>query len=655
MNPFAARINVSLYRFLVAMFSLVIPLSLMAACGRGATGATPIPTSTPQPTSTATPVPPRHLTVCLGQEPTSLYPVNNTSPVAQSVLAAIYDGPIDTNSYGYQPVILEHLPSIGNGDAQLTPTSVSIGDEVVDASGTPVTLAVGIKIRPAGCQNDECSLQYDGISALQMDAMQVTFHLLPGLTWSDGEPLTAEDSVFAYQVAADMATSGSKYLVERTKSYEEVDTTTVQWSGKPGFVDPTYMTNFWSPLPKHAWSQIPVEQLAESDNSARAPLGWGPYVLQEWVAGDHITLTKNLHYFRATDGLPKFDILTFRFVGDPGTAISDLLAGNCDILDPSIQLDGQVDVLRSMASKNQLQAFFTPVPIMEELALDIQPAAYDNNGYASGGKQLDYFIDPHVRQAVAMCIDRQKVVDSVLAGMTNVPNSYLPPADPLYNTGGTTYTLNLAAANQLLEQAGWRDTDNNPATPRQAWGVPGIPSGTPFVVNYVTTNAVQRQQVSTIVATSLAQCGIKVNVQYLDPTVLYAQGPEGVLFGRNFDMAEFAMGTTGIEPPCDWYTSSAIPNNANHWVGENVSGYSNPAFDAACQAAQQTIPDAISHTAAYSQAQTIFAEDLPVIPLYWRVKVAATGMGVCHFSLDPTAASNLWNIEAIDSGAGCQP
>ncbi len=67
---------------------------------------------------------------------------------ARSVLAAIYDGPIDTNSYGYQAVILQRIPSIKNGDAQLFAKSFYVGDEVVDASGTPVTLAVGMKIRP---------------------------------------------------------------------------------------------------------------------------------------------------------------------------------------------------------------------------------------------------------------------------------------------------------------------------------------------------------------------------------------------------------------------------------------------------------------------------------------------------------------------------
>ena len=110
----------SFRRYVILLCGLILGLSLLVACGQK----TPTPTPTPEPTLTATPVPPRQLTVCLGQEPTSLFPVNNPSSAARSVLAAIYDGPIDTNSYGYQAVILERLPSIKNGDAQLFPKSV---------------------------------------------------------------------------------------------------------------------------------------------------------------------------------------------------------------------------------------------------------------------------------------------------------------------------------------------------------------------------------------------------------------------------------------------------------------------------------------------------------------------------------------------------
>jgi len=212
-----------------------------------------------------------------------------------------------------------------------------------------------------------------------------------------------------------------------------------------------------------------------------------------------------------------------------------------------------------------------------------------------------------------------------------------------------------AAADTLLEQAGWRDVDNDPSTPRQAWSIPKIASGTPFEVTYITTGAAQRMQVSALVAESLAQCGIKVNIQYLDAAELYAAGPEGPLFGRDFDLAEFAMGSSGFEPTCEWYTGSEVPNAADHWVGTNISGYNNPAFDAACLAARQSLPEDAAYTSSYHQTESIFAEDLPVIPLYWRVKAAAARPDLCNYSLDPTASSSLWGIESLDWGRDCRP
>ena len=630
--------------------SLLLALVLLAACNATPGGTTP----TPQASATATPLPPRLLTVCLGQEPQSLFPVNNPSSAARSVLAAIYDGPIDTNSYGYQPVILQSLPSLENGDAQLFQVSVYVGDEVVDADDRPVTLAPGVKIRPAGCRDGSCVVTYDGKGEIQMDQMQVTFRLLTGLTWSDGEPLTAADSVYAFDLTSDPDWPGSKYTLERTKSYEAADDQTVQWWGKPGFVDSTYFTNFWSPLPEHAWGDVPVDQLLDSADIARAPLGWGPFVVQEWAEGDHITLTKNPHYFRADAGLPKFDLLTFRFISDPATAISSLIAGACDILDPSIDLDGQVGLMRSMDEQGQLQALITPTLVMEQLALGIRPASYDN-GYNVGVDRPDFFGDARVRQAIAMCIDRQQAVDTVLYGLSSVPVSYVPADHPLFNPDVPPYSYNVAAANTLLEQAGWRDADHDPATPRQAWGVNNVRTGTPFEITYTTTSAIQRQQVSSILIASLGECGIKVDLQYVDQDTLYAQGPAGLLFGRSYDMVEFAMGSTGSEPHCEWYSSPEVPGAANHWIGTNVSGYNSPAFDAACQTARQSLPDEAVHTEAYDQAQSIFAQELPVIPLYWRVKAAAARPGLCNMALDPTAASALWNIENIDAGAGCQP
>ena len=201
-------------------------------------------------------------------------------------------------------------------------------------------------------------------------------------------------------------------------------------------------------------------------------------------------------------------------------------------------------------------------------------------------------------------------------------------------------------------KAGWLDVDNDPSTPRQAWGVHNVPDGTRFEINYITTGAAQRVQVSSSVAASLAQCGIQVKVNYLDQTVLYAAGPDGLLFGRNFDLAEFAMGSTGTEPPCDWYSSSEIPNAANFWVGTNVSGYANPAYDEVCTSVQQTLADEPDHAQAYRQAQAIFSEDLPVIPLL-ACESCRSPPGYVPFLARPTASNSLWNIAMFNSGASC--
>jgi peptide/nickel transport system substrate-binding protein len=638
-------------RFVFPLFSLALLVALiLPACAPKIETATPAVLESPTPTATALP-PTTELTICLGQEPASLYPVDNPSSAARAVLAAIYDGPVDTVSYEYQPVILARLPSLENGDAQLFQTPVYVGDEVVDAAGNPVTLQAGDRIRPAGCRSDSCAIAYDGKSEVQMDQMNVTFDLLPGLLWSDGDPLTAADSVYSYEIAT---ASGNSYLAARTKSYEAADDTTVQWWGKPGFVDPTYVTNFFMPLPSHLWSNISADQLPDSDAASLRPVGWGPYVISEWEKGDYMTLTKNPYYFRAGEGLPKIDVLTFRFTPDPDTAVSELLAGRCDVLDPSISLDGQVALLQSLQKQGQIEAFFSVTPVMEQLAFGILPAEYDN-GNNPDFDRPDFFGDVRVRQAVAMCIDRQKIVDSVLYGLSSVPDSYVPSGHPLYDSSLPVYSFDVNAANALLEKAGWRDVDGNPSTPRQAWGIAKIANGTPFSVTYITTGAAQRVQVSSLVAESLAQCGIQVNVKYLDQADLYAPGPAGPLFGRAFTLAEFAMGSTGIEPPCEWYTSSEIPDSANRWVGTNLSGYSNVAFDSACSTARQSLPDEAAYLEAYQQAQSLFAQDLPVLPLYWRIRTAAARPQVCGFSLDPTTSSSLWNIESMDIGDNCAP
>jgi peptide/nickel transport system substrate-binding protein len=638
--------------------SIVLAGMLLAGCGNNGE-ATPTPEGTPTPIVVATPTPlppPKALTICLGEEPNTLYPYGNPNAAARSVMEALFDGPIDTNSYGFQAVILQKLPNIDDGDAQLAPVDVLLGDLVVDTSDNLVALDAGVTVFPSGCTSEECAIEYDGVSPLQMDQLSATFSILPGVTWSDGTPVTANDSVFAFETAKSSDTPGSKFAVDRTQAYEALDETTTQWTGVPGFIDPTYYVNFWTPLPSELLLALTPAEMLTAESTATHPLGWGPFVLDEWISGDHISLSQNPNYFRAAEGLPHATTVTYRFVADPDTAISQLLSGECDLLDTSVRLDGQVDLLLEFMNSGQTQSLFSTTMVMERLDFGILPASYDD-GYTpgAGGDRPDFFSDPLTRQAIAMCLDRQAVVDSVLFGLSAVPDTYIPAEHPLYNPSVPPYTFDVAAAGELLDQVGWADDDDDPSTPRQSLNVAGVPNGTPFVVNYTTTVATQRRQVSEILAQSLGQCGIQLNLQYMQPEEFYAAGPDGPLFGRQFDLAEFAMSTTGSQPPCDWWTTDEIPTADNLWIGANVSGYSSEPYDTACRAALTSLPDTPEFTDGNNEAEFLFSQDLPVVPLYWRIIVAAARSDMCNFALDPTASSDLWNIEQFDYGDTCLP
>jgi peptide/nickel transport system substrate-binding protein len=593
------------------------------------------------------------LTVCLGEEPNTLYPLGGPNAAARSVLAAVFDGPVDMVGYEYQPVILTELPSLANGDAQIAPISVEAGSTVVDADGSLVPLEAGARLRPAGCRGDDCVITYDGVSPLQMDQMIVTFRLRNDVTWSDGTPLSAEDSVYAFSLASDPSAAVNTYLVDRTQTYEAADAQTVQWWSLPGFIDPAYFANLWSPAPRHAWSQFSPEQLASTDASSRAPLSWGPYMIQEWSAADQITLTRNPYYFRRTDGLPKFETLVFRFLPDPDQALSELVAGRCDILDPTIRLDSQAALLRELDTGGQVQAFFASGMTIEWLGFGISPATYDD-GYDTliAKDRQDVFADPLTRRGIARCLDRSKVVETVLFGMTSVPDTYVPRDHPLYGAGLSGYTFDPAAGMALLEQAGWRDVDGDPATPLAAVSVKGVAAGSTLQLNYYTTTATQRRQVVEILSQSLAQCEVGLNIQFLSQNDLYASGPAGVLFGRRFDLIEYAMGTVGSEPACTWFTSEEIPSAENRWIGTNVTGYRNPQFDGACRSARLALPDEVTYADAYRQTMAIFSSDLPAIPLYFRLRAAAARPDMCNFELEPVG-NPLWNIEALDYGPAC--
>jgi peptide/nickel transport system substrate-binding protein len=620
-------------------------------------------------TPTPEPEGPRTLVICMLETPPTLYRYGALYATWR-FLEAIEDGPIDYNSFGYQPVILEKLPSLADGDATLTKVTVGEGDVVVDADGQVVTLASAadppiLLIPTAG----EEAVAYPG-GNFEMEQLSASFRLLPNLKWSDGTPLTAADSVYAFNLASDPQSLSDKYPIERTSSYEATGDLTTVWIGLPGYLDSTYFLNYYPPAPEHVWGQYSAAELLEEEVSAIKPIGWGPYIIDEWNPGESLILHKNPNYFRADEGLPKFDNLVLRIIGEGSNAsIAALLAGECDI-STRIGAD-QAELVLELEQAGLIEPAISTSTVFEQLTFLIQIGEYDD-GYQIGVDQPDYFSDVRTRRAIAMCINRQALVDSLLFGQSEVLDTYLPRIHPLFPPDVNHYDFDIEAGRALLEEVGWMDEDGDPATPRIAQGVANVPDGTRFEFEYYTTDQPLRQKASALIQSTLAECGIQANVNNVPVEIYFQAEPGGGDWGdwsRGGDggIDEFGWSTSG-DPPCDLYLSDAVPGpEGETWIsildgkerifsdpnGVNITGFANEDFDDACGTALGSLPGQADHMAAHHEAQRIFAEQLPSIPLFNYLEVAATRKDMCNFIMDPTGLE-MWNIEEFDYGEGCE-
>jgi peptide/nickel transport system substrate-binding protein len=640
----------SLFRCIFIPFFLCILTLFLAACADEEEVVIPI-TVQPQPSPTATvmiptepPPPPKMLVVCLNAEPDSLYLYGGTSPEVDTIFQALYDGPVDVRTYRYEPVILSKLPRLEDGDVRIEPVSVWEGQRYMNPlTLLPDTLGAGKTYLPSGCSNMDCAQSYSEGEVL-MDQMTVEFELLPGITWSDGEPLKASDSVYSFGLDADEATPTTKYVVQRTSDYIALDELHTQWIGIPGFLDVEFEANFWSPLPEHILGEYSPSELLQTEAAVHYPIGWGAYEIERWDPGAEIIMKRSQSYFRAGEGLPYFDFLRFRFLGnDTLAAFQQLLTGECDILDETLLPASLWLQAFEMAQADRIKLDAIPGSVMERIDFNLLQG--------SGTGVASLFADVRTRQAIAACIDRPAMVKEIFSDMTVVPDSYLPPSHPWHQEPEAPGALSVEQAQAQLESVGWVDGDDNPATARIARGIPGIPEGTALSFRLLTLQDSSQEAVAERIRTDLARCGIDLQVEYGDARELFTPWPNGPIFGGRFDTVGWAWPIL-VSPPCEMFAGFEIPS-ADYIYGINASGFNDPSYDQACRRVLLSPFPREHFEEAIGQTELIFRSQLPAIPLYMRPRWIAYGNDVCGIRLDPTTYSILWNLEEIAAGEGC--
>lgn len=636
------RIN----RLQILFMTLCFPL-IVVSCGEPVEIDIPItraPPTTPTPTMiipTEMPPPPKTLVVCLGQEPDSLYLYSPSTPETDTILQAIYDGPIDLRGFEYQPVILSRLPSYDNGEARVEPILVGEGEIYLNpVSQQPDILSPGKPFFPAGCTNLECQTEYvDG--EVEMDQLLVEFELLPDLSWSDGEPLTSADSVFSFNIDADVDSPTTKYLVHRTQRYEALDDFHTIWTGIPGFIDIDFQANFWSPLPGHLLNELSAEELLTAEESTRNPIGWGPYVIERWDAGKEIVLRRSENYFRSSEGIPHFDLLRMRFLGsDYVSALEQVLTGECDVLDDTVFPSSLWGKAIGFDADGSLHFSSTQGAVMQRIDL-----------YLGSTNSGTIFSDIRTRRAFAACLEADAIVEEALLDLSVVPETYLPPEHPFHSDGGQISLPSLDQAIDLLKEVGWDDGDLDPQTPRVATGVSGMPDGTNLEVNFFTTEDYFTEIITPLIESNLSRCGITVQTHLGDPSEIFEPWPNGPVFGGRFDLVSWAW-PTFTAPPCEMFAGFEIPS-VDHIYGINATGFNNPDYDQACQRVLAGGEANEEYLEAVSTTEGIIREELPSIPLYMHPRVTVFGKEICGPQPDPTTFSVLWNLEEFASGEDC--
>jgi peptide/nickel transport system substrate-binding protein len=428
----------------------------------------------------------------------------------------------------------------------------------------------------------------DGKKGIEMD-----IDIRP-LAWGDGVPVTAKDVAFTLAVGkhpqSGVASSESyRRIVKLDIKDDRHFTMTVDR------VTFDYNSLELEPLPAHIEKPIfdanPAEyrnRTAYDTEPANPGLAFGPYRIVELVPGSRIVLAENPTW---TGEKPNFKRLVIKIFENSSALEANLLSGNVDYVLGELGLSLDQALAFEKRHKDRFDVIFKPALIYTHIDVKL-----DNPLLA----------DRKVRQAILMAIDRKAISDKLFEGKQPVANSDISPLDPMYSPAARQYAYDPAEAKKLLDEAGFGETRN---------GVRQNAKGERLSLELI-FGAGNRmsEQIAQVIQSQLRQVGIELRLKPQPPR----------LFGEALTHREFsalAMYAWVSRPENVSRTilhSDEIPSAKNGWSGQNYTGYSNPAMDKALDAAEREL-DRDKRRALFGEIQRLYADDLPVLPMYFRV------------------------------------
>jgi peptide/nickel transport system substrate-binding protein len=578
--------------FMTLASVLVIASIALAACGGGATTVAPQPTKAPAPTS----VPPTTAPQPTKAPEATATPAGCAAPAGTSPIQPPASG-AKTVTGGWTQEPNNIAPYYTNMSyavwiAQLTLVGLGEWD---DKGNFVPELAADVPTADNG-----------GVSA---DGKTITWHLKDCLYWSDGERITSKDVKYTWESVVDPKNAvNARTGYDKIDSIDTPDELTVVIKFKELF--PPWQTLF-TQGPNNTGSILPAHLLEgktglENDPFIHQPsISSGPFVITEWVAGDHMTLLPNANFYK---GRAKLDQVNIKFIPDPETALAALKTGDLDWY-PDFS---ESDISTVGALEPDIHLLVVPGADFEHYFFNTgTTAGVDGKGISD----LDGFCpfqDVRVRKAIVLGIDRQTVVDTLLEGKTIVPASQWPNSS-WTNTDLKAEAYDPDAAMKLLDEAGYKP------------GADGIRHGpcngkdTKLSFNFETTTKQLRVDIALAAQADLKKIGVEFKPIHTPAGTFFATYTEGGILGTGkYDMAGY---TTGFypDPWTDNWLCDSVPNKAKP-DGVNNYHYCNPELDKLFEEANATA-DPAARKVALDAAQKFIYDNSLVVMMYARANV----------------------------------
>jgi len=463
-----------------------------------------------------------------------------------------------------------------------------------------------------------------GVTVNDDGTMTVRYTIRDEAQWSDGTPISGDDFLFTLNTILD-----PDLPVDKT-TYEDINLDTVVVGDKTfeyTLAAPTalYELLFGTILPKHS---IEGSDFA-ADWNDKMWASAGPFVFDEWAKGEFVKLVRNDNYWKTDpetgQQLPYLDDVIFKFIPETESIINAFKAREVDVIQPPPNTE-TIETLQALEPEGARVEVLSG-PVWEHVNFQFSDGRFDMNANSCNENLA-------MRQAVGFAIDKQLLVDEILAGQVEPLDSYVDAFSP------------------ALSQEAWAQYPNDPAKAGELYAQAVSETGKDCAVVFSTTsNNDARVKMSELFVDMFAAAGIPYENQLQDSQLFFGE----TLDNGKWDLGEWAWvgspGLSGLIGIHDVFDPEAPPpDGANYYrYGVEAEGATPDAASARFAEVRDEMNQTVNPeelTALIHEAENILADNAVMHPLYARLVTAAVWEDeIGGFKHNPTQASHTWNIE----------